>query len=260
MKKMRLALLIALAALALTATLCRMLLAALVAHGQGEELTLRLSRDFGYGGLGGDIQGTFTIKAGGPAGLARVEFYIDETKIGEATGAPFNLQFVTDNYPPGAHSLSAVGYTSDGQELRSKPIGATFVSPSDASKIVTKILVPLLVLIGVAILLSFALSMFTGRKLKSLPPGAPRSYSLGGGICPKCGRPVAFQVFGMNVVVGKLQRCPYCGRWSVLRRAPLDLLRAAEQAEVEAAAGQAPAVSEEERLRKQLEDSKYQGL
>ncbi len=71
---------------------------------------------------------------------------------------------------------------------------------------------------------------------------------------------MAFPVLGLNLVGGKFQRCPYCGKWSVFRRVPLEKLRAAEQAEVEPAAGQVPAASEEERLRKELDDSKYQGM
>lgn len=235
-------------------------LAPWTASGQDEELTLKLSRDWGYGGFNGDIQGTFSMKASGPENLARVEFYIDDTPIGEVTSAPFTLQFLTDNYPPGAHSMRAVGYTGDGEELRSQVIGATFVSASAGNQAVVKIIVPLLVVIVAAVLLAFLVSLVTGRKLKRLPPGTPRQYPLGGGICPKCGRPMAYHLVGLNVLVGKLDRCPYCGKWSVIRRAPLDALRAAEQAELSTAAVPIPTASEEEKLRKELDDSKYQGL
>ena len=37
-------------------------------------LTVSLSRDFGYGGFAGDIEGLFTIKAAGPDSLAKVVF------------------------------------------------------------------------------------------------------------------------------------------------------------------------------------------
>jgi hypothetical protein len=229
------------------------------ASAQGEELTLRLSRDWGYGGLNGDIQGRFSMKVNGPTGLARVEFYIDDTKIGEATSAPFSLQFVTDDYPLGTHFLRAVGYTGDGRELRSQAIGANFVPESAGSTMILRIVVPLVAVIFGAMLLTFVLSMVTGRKAKSLPPGTPRQYPLGGGICPKCGRPLAYHLFGLNMVVGKLDRCPYCGRWSVVKRASIEQLRSAEQAELETAKEQIPTPSEEERLRKELDDSKYVG-
>jgi hypothetical protein len=236
------------------------LVAAAGALAQGEALTLRLSRDWGYGGFNNDIQGTFSMKVTGPADLARVEFYIDDAQIGEATSAPFNLQFVTDNYPLGAHSLWAKGATAGGQELRSQTISATFVPASAGAGMVLKIVVPLAAVILGAILLAAVVSMVTGRKLRSLPPGTPRQYPLGGGICLKCGRPFAFHLFGLNLLAGKLDRCPYCGRWGVVKRAPLGQLRAAEQAELEAAKEQIPKVSEEEALRKELDDSKYQGL
>lgn len=233
------------------------------AHGalaQGGELALKLTRDWGYGGLSGDIQGTFSMKASGPSDLARVEFFIDDVQIGEATSAPFNLQFVTDNYPAGAHAMSAVGYTSAGQELRSQAIRATFVSKEAGNKAAMGIIVPLLAIIVGAMLLSFLVSMISGRKARTMPPGTPRNYPLGGGICRGCGRPVAMQVLGLNVVAGKLQRCPYCGKWSVFRRVSLDQLRAAEQAELGAAEERVPELGEEERLRKELDDSKYRGL
>jgi len=223
-------------------------------------LTVKLSRDWGYGGLNGDIQGTFSIKAGGPADLTRVVFYIDYDVLGEVTSAPFSLQFVTDAYEPGVHMLSATGYTASGQILTADAIEVNFVTAEEGNRAAVRIVVPLLAVAAGAILLMLLFSLITGRKLKSLPPGTPRQYPLGGGICPKCGRPSALQVFGLNMVVGKLQPCPYCGKWSIIRRAPLDRLRAAEQAELEAAAGPAPVSSEEDRLRKELDDSRYQGL
>ncbi len=56
------------------------------------ELDLGLSRDFGYGGFGNDIQGLFTIKVkNAPANLVRVEFFVDTTSMGADTQAPFSL-------------------------------------------------------------------------------------------------------------------------------------------------------------------------
>ena len=69
----------------LLAVLAGMIIA-LPALAQEETLTLSLSRDWGYGGFGGDIQGTFSFHAKGPADLARVEFYIDDQIIGEDHG------------------------------------------------------------------------------------------------------------------------------------------------------------------------------
>jgi hypothetical protein len=224
---------------------------------QGETLNLSLSRDFGYGGFGGDIQGTFSLHASGPSTLTRVEFFIDETKIGEVDKAPFALQFVTDNYPLGAHSLSAVGYTSDGRQLQSLKISRTFVSASAGTGTALRIVIPILILVFGALLLAAVVPLLMGRKTAALKPGTPRQYILGGTICPKCGRPFAFSIFSLRLVVARLERCPYCGRWSFVHGVSQSQLRAAEQAEVEAAQGQVPETSAEEKLKKELDDSKY---
>ncbi len=236
----------------------------LAALAQGEEtLSLRLSRDFGYSSGSGDIQGNFSMKATGPDDLARVEFYIDETMIADDSEAPFRVAFTTDSYPQGIHTMAAVGYTSDGRELRSNEIRANFVSAADSQDAMKKIMIPMLGLVFGIMVISFAASFITGRKLKALPPGTPRKYGFAGGaICPRCQRPFPLRVLGMNMLAGKLDRCPYCGKWGIHRSRSLDDLRAAEAAEIERdkAEGTLPEESEEEKLRKQLDSSRYQGL
>ncbi len=248
MKKIQIALLIA--------TLVS-LLAVTAAYAQTAELTLRMSRDFGYGGFNNDIQGLFSMKVTGPADLARVVFYIDSTAIGEVTQAPFNLQFNTDNYPLGQHELYAVGYSSNGQQYQSNVIISNFVPASEG----TKAVIPILVVVFGAILLSFIVPLLMGRgKTQNLPFGAERKYGLGGGICPKCRRPFALPLFSLNLGLSKLARCPYCGKWSAVRIQSLAKLREAEQAELEWGRADVVEETEEEKLRKSLNDSKYQGL
>jgi len=227
---------------------------------QGEELTISFSRDFGYSSGGGDIQGLFSIKVGGPDTLTKVVFYIDDESIGEDTEAPFKLQFNTDNYPLGQHSIYAIGTISDGRELKTKVVHANFVSASEGTQSAMKILVPILGLVLVSVLLAVVVPLVTGRKTVSLEPGTPRTYTMGGAICPKCQRPFAVHLYGLNLGLGKYDRCPYCGKWSVVRRVPLQKLREAEEAELERAkeTGQVQGMTEEEKLKKQLEDSKFQ--
>jgi hypothetical protein len=227
---------------------------------QEDTLTLSLSRDWGYGGFGGDIQGTFSFHARGSSNITRVEFYIDETMVGGDSQAPFDLQFVTDNYPLGAHELYAIGFTPDGTSVRSNSIHATFVSASEGGSAALKIVVPLLVVIFGAMALAAVIPMLMGRKKAQPAPGTQRNYPFGGGICPRCKRPFAFPLLSMNLLASKFTRCPYCGRWGAVGYAPLAQLRAAEQAEVEAAKAQIPEASEEEKLKKELDDSKFQGL
>ena len=230
------------------------------ASAQTEEFTLSLSRDFGYGGFNGDIQGTFSVKASGPANLERVQFFLDETLLGEDTAAPFAIQFVTDNYPTGAHVFSAVGYTTDGKQLKSQTISAIFVSKEEGSATALKMIVPILVVVFGAMGIAAITSMINVRRGKKLPLGAPRRYTFGGGICPKCKRPFGFQLLSMNMIGGKLMPCPHCGKWNIIKRASMSDLQAAEQAELIVEEAQIPEASAEEKLRKELDDSKYQNL
>ncbi len=226
-------------------------------------LTMSLSKDFGYSGFAGDIQGLFSMKIKGPEDLARVVFLIDDQPIGEVSNAPFRLQFETGSYGLGKHTLSAIGYTGSGQELRSNELIKEFVPASTGASTVGKILLPVLAVVAGAALVSYLVpTVFSRGKTKKLALGAPRSYApLGGTICPKCGRPFAMHIYGLNILIGKYDRCPYCGKWSVVRHASLDMLREAEAAELEQAEpaeGILPETSPEEKLRKDLENSRYQ--
>ena len=231
-----------------------------VVSAQSEELTLSLSRDFGYGGFNGDIQGTFSVKAKGPANLDRVQFFLDETLLGEDTEAPFAIQFVTDNYPNGAHVLSAVGYTADGKQLKSQTISALFVSKQEGGLAAIKMIVPILAVVFGSMVIAAIINIVNIRKGKKLPAGAARSYTYGGGICPKCKRPFGFQLLGINIIAGKLTPCPHCGKWSIVKRASMSDLHAAEQAELDTEKVQISRASEEDKLRKELDDSRYQNL
>ena len=236
------------------------LVAVFAALAQSDELSISFSRDFGYSSGGGDIQGLFSIKVNGPDTLTKVAFYIDDTMIGEDVEAPFKLQFNTDNYSLGEHTVYAIGTTSDGNELKTQVVHANFVSASEGTKTAVRILVPVLGLVVIALLLAAVVPIITGRKTIPLEPGTPRDYPMGGAICPKCERPFAIHLYGVNLGLGKFDRCPYCGKWSVVRRQPMQALRAAEEAELERAqeTGSVQGMTEEEKLKKQLEDSKFQ--
>ena len=231
-----------------------------VVSAQSEELNLILSRDFGYGGFNGDIQGTFSVKASGPANLERVQFFLDDTLLGEDTEAPFAIQFVTDNYPTGEHIFRAVGYTADGKQITSITISAVFVSKGEGLSAGLKLIVPILVVVFGSIAITALSAMINVRKGKKLPAGAPRSYTFGGGICPKCKRPFGFPLLSLKMIVGRLMPCPHCGKWSIMKRASISDLHAAEVAELDKVENQFFKHSEEEKSRKELDDSRYQNL
>lgn len=232
---------------------------------QENQLTLGLSRDFGYGGLGNDIQGTFSAKiVNPPPDLVKVDFLIEGKLMVEDTQAPFIYQFNTDNYPLGLHTLSALGYTSTGAELHSNEISPNFVSAQEGWKAVLKIILPVLGLVIAAMLMAAFIPILTGRGKKlDTPLGAPRTYGVSGGtICPKCHRPFSLHLLTLHLLTYKLERCPYCGKWSLVRPYSRAALAAAEAAELEGSkpAGEMAEESEEERIRKELERSKYQDV
>jgi hypothetical protein len=240
--------------LIISLALCLLITIAVVA--QGEQLTLKLSRDWGYGGFNGDIQGLFTMHVTGPTDLAKVNFYIDSTAIGEVDKAPFNLQFNTENYPLGIHELSAVGSSATGQEYHSNLVRAEFVPASQSSKVI----LPIVSILLAVVLLSAAIPLVMSRRTKKLPMGTERNYGAGGGaICPRCQRPFPLSLLSPHLGFSKLAVCPYCGKVSLVRPQPVEQLRAAEKAELDGEQVSVPEESEEEKLKKELDDSKYQG-
>ena len=228
------------------------------AFAQTSQLTLRISRDWGYGGLNGDIEGLFSIQASGPTDLRRVDFFIDNLQIGEVVKAPFNLQFNTDNYPLGIHRLYAIGYSTNGQEYRSNVISGNFVSQQSSLKII----LPIIGIVIVVMLLSALVPFLSYRgKHTNIPLGAERKYGVGGGgICPKCYRPFVLPLFSPHLGFYKLAICPFCRKWSLVKVESINKLREAEMAELKLVKHENKTEgSEEEKLRKEIDDSKYQG-
>lgn len=235
------------------------------AQDEKHDLNLSMSRDFGYSSGTGRIQGTFTMKVSGPDDLVRVVFLIDGEEIAEDTQAPFRYQFNTDSYSQSEHSITAVGFTSDGRELSSNEIRVIFVPAEEGGKFVLTLIVPLFAVVFGLMALSYLVPMITNRgQRKEVPPGQPRNYGLvGGTICPKCKRPFSLNFLGLNLGVGKLDRCPHCGKWSIVRRQPLEMLRTAETAEL-AEMGtnglQPEPVTEDEKIKQALDDSRFQDM
>jgi hypothetical protein len=227
-----------------------------------QELQLGLSRDFGYGGLGNDIQGLFTVKVKNPpANLTSVEFYIDSTLMGTDTTSPFSLQFNTDSYPVGEHTLSAIGLTTDGTKLNSNKIVTQFVPAGTGFQSVAKIIIPVVGLIILIALISVFLPIILTRgKSATTAPGTERKYGVGGGaICPKCNRPFPLRLWWINIGVNKIDRCPYCGKWSMVRPRSLAELRQAEAAELSAVMSESTigVESEADKLKRELDDSRF---
>ncbi len=226
-----------------------------VLYAQENSLSLRLSRDFGYGS-GAQVRGTFSYRVTGPEDLERVVFLLDNETIGEDTEAPFRLQFHTENYALGEHTLSAIGYTSSGAELHSNTLQRNFVSSSQANNVILWIVVPIVIL---AVGGRFIAARLANRNRRE--DGKPAiSGTWGGTICPNCGRPYAIHFWSFKLVVARLDRCPHCGKWKMVRRMPQEMLEAA--AEAWETTDAAPATKEapenaEQKLQDQLDDSRF---
>jgi hypothetical protein len=245
----------------LTLNICLILVGSAAAQ-EAQGLKLGLSRDFGYGGFGNDIQGMFSMKISDePANLASVDFMIDGEVIFSDTETPFRFQFSTDSYAMGEHTLSARGVTTDGKALLSNELVMEFVPAGEGMAAAGKIIGPVFGLIAAVMLITFIIPvLMMRRKGQSLPLGAPRNFGISGGtICPKCKRAFGIHTIAPNMLVGKLDICPHCGKWSVVRSYPRDVLDASVAAELELAKAQVvkSPESDEEKLRKELEDSKY---
>ncbi len=222
-------------------------------YGQGQEPTLRLSlrRDWGYGGPAGRIEGLFSMHVEAPPEVVRVQFFVDDRLIGEDTEPPFRYRFRTGDYPLGPHRLTAFGFTADGRQLRANVLERTFVAPAEGWQTAWRIAGPLLALGALFVLLSVLVERRRGHR-------RGRGYGLAGGaICPHCGRPFARHWWAPNVGMRKFERCPHCGRWSLVGAASAAELAAAEQRWAAPAAAE-PAMTAEERRRRQLEESRYQ--
>lgn len=230
-----------------------LLLSTIPVLAQDEGLTLHLNRDFGYGGFSGDIQGTFSFRVEGPESLKKVEFYIDDQLIGVDEEAPWRYQFRTDDFALGVHALYAVGHTTSGETLKSTVLRREFVPASRGWDFAAKVVIPLLLLTLLVPLTMYLLERRRGKQ-------GGRGYGMmGGAVCPRCGYPFARHWWAPNVGVGKFDRCPHCGKWSVVRRASTQELAQAEQQFLgEDAVEVEPPLSEAEKLRKQIEESKYE--
>ncbi len=122
------------------------------------------------------------------------------------------------------------------------------------------IVVGILVLV-VAVRIIPLLRQTDGGRAAAQPAG---SYGpAGAAVCSRCGLPFSRSLLGVNLVTGKLARCPHCGRWQVAGIAGRQALAAAEaRLNAQTGAGRARApeteLGPEERLRRQIEDSKYE--
>lgn len=131
---------------------------------QEGELELSLSKDFGYDGLGGEIEGRFSLHASGPEGLVEVRFMVDQVVVAVDDEPPFGFQFDTGDYAPGAHTLTAIGILANGSTVRGPEIRRNFLSAEEARQATTRLIFPLLAVVGGLILLGSVAPLLVGRR------------------------------------------------------------------------------------------------
>ena len=229
-------------------------------YGQDADYAIRLRRDFGYG-AGSNVRGTFTISLlGDDSQVVSVDFLIDGEVMASVVETPFRHQFHTDDYGFGAHQLSALVFLEDGSMVRTASVGLNFVSPEDERQSLVKIFTG----IGVALIIPLVIFVLIQARIgkrkptRVLQPGETQNYRvLGGAICPKCGRPFPRHLWGLNLVVGKFDRCEHCGKWSLTVRATPEELKAAEESELSLSQPDRGLSSRKGEVQDALEDTKY---
>ncbi len=217
-------------------------------------LSLRLNRDFGSS-FGTRIAGTFSFRVDAPDEVVRVTFFIDDIQIGEDSEAPYRLQFRTSNFEIGLHTISAVGYTQAGEELISNQLRREFISSASSTNRTLWIVIPILILSLSGRYISSRIANKDRRKTGKTTMDGP----LGGTICPKCHKPFAIHLWSFKLVTVRGDRCPHCGKWSIVHRMHPDLLNASLDAmETTASDTKTFPKSDDSDLQQKLDESRFE--
>jgi hypothetical protein len=219
-----------------------------------EPLVLGLSKDYGYAAAG-QIQGSFSLKVRSPNDLERVDFYIDDQLVHSATQPPFQFKFNTAEYSIGEHTFFAVGFRSDNSMFSSSEFSREFISADDAWKKVGKLVGPVFVIIGIVALLGVSGGVLLSRE-KVFQFG---EYGIAGAaVCPRCRLPYTRNILAPNLIVGKLQRCPHCGKWAIVTRASVSDLEIAEALYQDKSAREINLEEQDSEYIKLLDDSRFE--
>jgi len=220
-----------------------------------QAIELRVSKDFGFQ-AGNRLQGTISMWVEGAGDdVGQVTFLIDGRVVGLDREPPFRHQFRTGDYALGMHLLSAVGLRDDGTEIATPERTVEFVTAEEGWRVGLQIGGPLLALVLViSILGTIGPALFGNRR----PFRLGEYGASGGAVCPRCRLPYARHVLAPNIVMGKLERCPHCGRWAIVRAATRAELEAAEQrVRADSQRGALEISDDQERLRREIDESRF---
>ncbi len=221
------------------------------------ELRLSLVRTFGYQ-AGNRIQGSFSLRVSGVDDLVQVDYLLDGSVLATVSQAPFRASFSTGSYSPGAHSLRALATRSSGDQLESQMVNVFFITAEqswqNAGRIAAWVLAGVLLVMLVGVFGTGWLTRGKGRFALGVYGSA------GGAVCRRCGLPFGRHALAPNLLVGKLERCPHCGRVAIVARAGRDALDAAEaRYREDQQRGQRAVQREGEDYRQRLDDSRFEG-
>ncbi len=221
------------------------------------QINIGLSKNMGYASFGGEIQGAFTISASSDSKLEKVVFYYGDTVLGEDTEAPYKLQFNTEIIEPGQVTFSAVGYLTDGSTVKSNTLSRTILSEDSVRENMSGIVLPILIALALVTLASFA---FQFSRRKKGAPFTPGKYgAAGGAVCPSCALPFSRNFMSPNLLVGKLEKCPHCGKMSIRPRASSSALKEAEALYLDSLnlVNEQLPENKEDKMRKMIDDSRF---
>ena len=116
----------------------------------------------------------------------------------------------------------------------------------------------IIIFVVLVIVLRFIVPVFRKNSAGAFVPG--QYGAAGGAVCPRCELPYPRHVFSPNLLVGKLERCPHCGKIAIVGRASPSALETAEarlsgQGQADTPASEQTQVDS---LRQQLEDSRFE--
>jgi rRNA maturation protein Nop10 len=228
-----------------------------LAQSDEPKIRLHLRRTFGYQG-GDKIQGRFSLQISGEDEITSVDYLIDDEIMASLSEPPFEISFSTSSYLPGEHFMQAVATNLEAEQLDSQIIRLTFITAEQswksAGRIAAWILVGALIIMFVGIFGAGWLSKERGR----FEPGV---YSAAGGaVCKRCKLPFSRHFLSPNLLLGKLERCPHCGRIAIVPRANRASLEVAEERYREdRVKGQREVRWEEDELKQRLDDTRYEG-
>lgn len=223
---------------------------ALAQNGEAD-WSLNLRRDWGYG-MGSDIQGKMTLSLSGDlSNVSRVLYFFNNDMVSEQTREPFRFSFNTDEFVSGLNTIHAEVHTIDGKVSSLSPLVYNFLSSDQASNAAIKMIGSI---VGITLLVS-ALSFFISSRNRGQNKNG--IGHLGLAVCKQCDRTFPRSFFGLNMVAGKFERCPHCGKWQITRRASPEQIARADQPFQNGDNPNPEALNEE---RDELDDSRFVDL